>query len=241
MRTMTGDGGRGGRRGNGLAAAAYTPLADLDPRLADAALEALRVAGVAAYITPTTGTQGGYLEVTLPDRPTDRVWVDAAARSRAADVLAAEVAGGSASTEQAAALDDEESWKTIVATFRAQPAGARPWPSAEDLEDPAAGPRFLPRPAGPVPSTPEEAVEDEHYVPPAPPPVPQPHPVTRWAVLALAVGLAVLVLPAALGDPVGPGMSLLAVLAVLGGFVTLVARMRDAPPDDSDPDDGAVV
>ncbi len=212
---------RSGRRGNGLAATAYVPLAELDPRLADAALQALGDAGVAAYVTPSTGTTGGYLEVSLPDRPRDRVWVDSGARPRAEAVLA-ELADPPAA---APAADEEESWRAIVATFSTAPPGARTWAAAEEAARDVT----------------EDVAEDEHFVPPVPPPVPQPQGVTRWAALALAVGLSVLILPAVLSDPVGPGLALLAVLAVIGGFATLVARMRDAPPTDSGPDDGAVV
>lgn len=236
-------GRRSGRRGNGLAAAAYVPLAELDPRLADAVLQALGAAGIAAYVTPSSGTTGGYLEVSLPDRPADRVWVDSAARPRAEAVLAhlsnppaAEPAPG----------DEDESWRAIVATFSAAPTGTPSWPAAEELpnEGPVAG--RLVRPAGPAdrsrePAEADDPAEDEHYVPPVPPPVPRPHPVTRWAALAVIGGLAVLILPAIFTEPVGPGLALLAVLAVLGGFATLVSRMRDAPPTDSGSDDGAVV
>ncbi len=241
-------GRRAGRRGNGLAAAAYVPLADLDPWRADAVLEALRAAGVAAYVKPSAGRQGGYLEVTLPDRPTDRVWVDSNARPRAERVLAGELSDRPADGGPGP-VDEEESWRAIVATFSARPAGAPPWPAEEEVDESGPAGRLV-RPVEPVeplhrPAEPAYAesdlVDEEHYVPPPPPPIPQPHPVTRWAVLALAVGFAVLVLPALLGDPVGPGTALLAVLAVLGGFATLVARMRDAPPTDSGPDDGAVV
>lgn len=223
---------RAGRRDNGLAASVYVPLAELDPRLAEAMLEALRAAGVAAYLTPSTGVTGGYLNISLPDRPTDRLWVDSAARPRAAAVLAELSAAPAPASERedeprGGVRDEEESWAAIVATFRT-PAGTPTWPAAEEL--PVESPRSVADPA-----------DDEHYVPAVPPPVPQAHPVTRWAILALTLGLAVLVLPALFSEPVGPGLALLAVAAVLGGFGTLVARMRDAPPTDSGPDDGAVV
>ena len=76
-------------RSNGLPAIRYTPLVDLEPQLADALLEALRDEGVAAYAAPSPGVKGPYQDVTLPDRPTDRVWVDEDARSRAGEVLSA--------------------------------------------------------------------------------------------------------------------------------------------------------
>lgn len=248
MNGMAGDaadpGRRAGRRGNGLTASAYVPLAELDPRLAETMLEALREAGVAAYVTPSTGTTGSYLEKTLPDRPTDRLWVDSAARPRAAAVLAELSASSTPAPEgapgQTAEVDEDESWRAIVATFQAPP-GTPTWPAADD--DGGGATEAASEAYGDVEAVDDgfDPADEDHYVPPAPPPIPQPHPVTRWAILALVLGFGVLVVPALLGDPVGPGLALLAVAAVLGGFGTLVARMRDAPPTDSGPDDGAVV
>ena len=59
-------------RDNGFVARHYLPLADLDPRLAEAMLDVLRTESIAAYVEPSTGRLGGYLEVHLPDRPHDR-------------------------------------------------------------------------------------------------------------------------------------------------------------------------
>jgi hypothetical protein len=74
-------------RDNGFVARHYVPLADLDPRLADAMLDLLRDEGIAAYASPSTGRLGGYLEVILPERPRDRLWVDREQRDRAAGLL----------------------------------------------------------------------------------------------------------------------------------------------------------
>ena len=74
-------------RDNGFVARHYVPLADLDPRLADAMLEALRAEGIAAYVEPSTGQLGGYLEVHLPERPRDRLWVDRRHHDRATTLL----------------------------------------------------------------------------------------------------------------------------------------------------------
>jgi hypothetical protein len=75
-------------RDNGFVARHYVPLADLDPRLADAMLDLLREENIAAYASPSTGRLGGYLEVILPERPRDRLWVDREQRDRAAVLLA---------------------------------------------------------------------------------------------------------------------------------------------------------
>ncbi len=74
-------------RDNGLPAQSWAHLADVDPWLAQVALEALRDAGVAAYAVPHPGRAGPYLDVQLPDRPIDRLFVDVRARERAFEVL----------------------------------------------------------------------------------------------------------------------------------------------------------
>lgn len=85
---------------------------------------------------------------------------------------------------------------------------------------------------------------DEHYEPPPAPPAPRLRPGTRAALACVALGVVLLVAPA-LTAAIDPTLSLetVAVLLVLGGVGTLVARMRDhgdRDPGDG-PDDGAVV
>jgi hypothetical protein len=72
------------RRGNGLTAAEYTPLADLSAALADAVLTALKDAGVAAYVAPIDAQAR---EASGAGEPGQRLYVDAAARGRAERVL----------------------------------------------------------------------------------------------------------------------------------------------------------
>lgn len=83
--------------------------------------------------------------------------------------------------------------------------------------------------------------DEHHFVPPVPPPLPTGDVVTRWAWVGLVGGPLLLVLAAILRVQLGPWLLLLGVAGFVGGFVTLVARMEDRPPTDSDPDDGAVV
>jgi hypothetical protein len=49
------------------------------------------------------------------------------------------------------------------------------------------------------------------------------------------------VLAALLGLHLDGWVGLLALVGFMAGFVTLVARMKDRPPNDTGPDDGAVV
>jgi len=82
---------RAGRRGNGLPAEAFSALTEIDPRLAGTVLEALAEAGIAAWVRPFAGTRGGYLEMRVPARPLDCLFVDASRRGDALSVLAEQV------------------------------------------------------------------------------------------------------------------------------------------------------
>ena len=293
-------------RDNGFVARHYVPLADLDPRLADAMLEALRAEGIAAYVVPSTGRLGGYLEVHLPERPHDRLWVDREHHDRAAallnlhsdrpEIIAApaedfpDALAGDATealptdpAESAGSADSaDDVWAQLVADFDlpSDQADGR-WPLAEDLPvdvdgpaireaDRGTGPGQIPyglEPGGgadtggtPVPrrivrgvepgfgptepeSLPSEydplSILDEHFVPDPPPPLPRLRRGTRWALASILLGVVLMVGPA-FSDWI-PDTVALGVLAVVGGFIGLVAMMREDRPSDSDPDDGAVV
>lgn len=229
-------------RDNGLPASSYVPLVEVDPRVADAVLAVLATAGVAAYAAPSTGSAGAYLEVRLPARPVDRVYVDAARRAQARAVLDAEL------PELAATLPsrEDEAFAALVAAYDEEPAQAC-WPTEEDLPDRRPPPTVVIRPAHPPgvasPGGGEEDPQDEgHYEPPPPPPLPRVHPVTRWALAAMGFGLVLLVAPALLGLEHRTPVDVVGVACVVGAVATLVARMRDHPPtDERGPDDGAVV
>ncbi len=263
-------------RDNGFVARHYLPLADLDPRLAEAMLDVLRAESIAAYVEPSTGRLGGYLEVHMPARPHDRLWVDREQRDRAAALLSQHTAAAPLPVDEAPADDVrpsfEDAWAELVANYDAHDStAATPWPAAEDvLEAPAdllegqqelpldlpdanpIVPRRIVRPAESGASTPDDVVVasgydseydplaalDEHFVPPTPPKPPKLRPATRWAILAIVIGFA-LIISREFSDAV-PGGVLLGVVAIVGGFARLVAGMRsDRESDDSD--DGAVV
>jgi hypothetical protein len=243
-------------RSNGLQAASYAPIADLDPHLADAMLRALRDAGVAAYAVPITNRQHG--DFTLPRyRPLlDRLHVDSAATDQARALLDERLPEIMAAFRPPAGepeqRSDDEAWAAILAAYNAPAVEPeRPWPASEDVagddargEDAASGGRegeegaaeALRPPAGPPPAP------EEHFVPPPPPPLPATDPVTRFAWAGLAGGPLFFLIAAILQIQTARWVAVLAVAAFLGGFVTLVARMKDRlPDDDAGPDDGAVV
>jgi membrane associated rhomboid family serine protease len=94
------------------------------------------------------------------------------------------------------------------------------------------------RPASPAPLPGDD---DDHFVPPEPPPLPRLDPITKGAWVALFGGPAYLLIAVVLSWQVPSLAAFAAVAAFVGGFATLVVRMGDRPPRDSGPDDGAVV
>ncbi len=90
--TAAEDPGVPGRRANGLQAADWGALVDLDPRLSEGLLARLAEAGVAAYVEPASTVDRLHRAVVMPGRPLDRLWVDPARADSAREVVAAEVA-----------------------------------------------------------------------------------------------------------------------------------------------------
>lgn len=238
------------RRGNGLTADAYVPLADLTPQLADAMLTALREAGIAAYAVPAPGETGGYLDVRLPEEPTDRLYADASAKAAAEEILQERLP--ELREDYAAARDEDQIFAEIVASFdRPSADGETPWPAEENIdetpdespedpaeESPGESTGELTLTARVVKPATDDEDDEEHFVPPPPPPLPKPDAMTRFAWIALLGGPIYLVASVFLSWEVPSWAAFAAVAAFIGGFVALVLRMGDEPPED---DDGAVV
>lgn len=236
------------RRGNGLTADAYVPVADLTPQLADAMLTALGEAGIAAYAVPAPGETGGYLDVRLPEEPTDRLYADASAKTAAEEILQSRLPELRA--DYAVSRDEDQIFAEIVASFDLPSGpGETPWPAEENIdethedaaeepgEDPpsdANGELMTARVVKPA----TDDDDEDHYVPPPPPPLPKPDALTRFAWIALLGGPVYLVASVFLSWEVPSWAAFVAVAAFIGGFVALVLRMGDDPPED---DDGAVV
>ena len=84
--------------------------------------------------------------------------------------------------------------------------------------------------------------DDEHYIPPAPPPLPKLDPVTKGAWAALFGGPGYLMVATAAGWSVSGLAAFCAVAAFVAGFAILVLRMHEpGPGGPDDGDDGAVV
>lgn len=261
---MTSRRGRG-RRDNGLDAALWSPLRDVDPRVGEHLLDVLSAAGIAAYLEPSADVGPYTRTVFLPSPPSDRLFVDRARRTEARTLIEQQVgqdadprghrpvAGPAAAPNPNGRppegergrlrpdLDEDAEWARIVAAFEAERAAA-PEP-VDDDPTPAAPPQAAPRPAPlPLPPPPHEPAildrPEEHYVPPPPPPVQAPAPASLYATLLVAGGLFLVGAPGLLRLSTDAGL-FLGVAAIAAGVAMFLSRMRDRSEDDGD--DGAVV
>jgi hypothetical protein len=125
----------------------------------------------------------------------------------------------------------------------------------------AAKPPGEPAPAGPLGSSvafapgvgprdhsPAEPAEDDlgeddegHFVPPEPPPLPEGDVTARFAWLGVLGGPLLLLVAILLGWDMTWWLTTVCVGGFLGGFATLVMRMRTDDDEDDDPGRGAVV
>jgi hypothetical protein len=226
-----------GRRDNGLDAALWTPLRDVDPRVGEHLLDVLREAGIAAYLEPAADVGPYTRTVFLPSPPADRLFVD---RTRLGEgrSLVDRHADDHAPARGAAAerhplrrdLDEDAEWTRIVAAYEAEHGRTV-------VEDAAPAQTPAPRPVPPPVDEVEDLLAEEHYEPPPAPPVPMPSPSTLYAVLLAAAGVVLVGAPGVLGLTTETGL-VLGVAALVGSAALALSRMRDR---DDDGDDGAVV
>jgi hypothetical protein len=253
-------------RSNGLTAADYAPLAELDSSVAADALLALRDAGVAAYaISPdSSASPSAEDEPGAPENGGRRlatVFADRTALVRARAVLHDLDPGAVAASDDPQV--DEVAWQQIVSGFSATASepehdvAQRPADSTDSGADTGADTGSTANgPAGPHPLVSDDHEEprgrprdprtdrtdpDEHFVPEPPPPPPRLDRVSRLAWSGVFGGPLVMLSSAMLGWAPPRWIVLFCVLGFVGGMLTLVVRMKDRPPRDGGPDDGAVV
>lgn len=123
--------------------------------------------------------------------------------------------------------DEDAAWRSIVDNYGELELGPEP--------DPASYRRVQ------QDHEPEPVDEDEHFVPPEPPPLPHLDPRRKLAWFGLVGCPLVMLVGAVLGVPYPGWLALLMALAFIGGFVYLVATMPRRRNDEWDGDDGAVL
>lgn len=162
--------------------------------------------------------------------------------------------------------DEEQTWADLVQAFHAAPddAAEHHWPAAEDLgPDDVRSDPYTPPPVGLTADDllttveasddggdtlpgPRRAADDDpasleadHFVPPAPPPMPPGDLVSRLAWAGVIVPPAVVLIAGLTSIGIATNVTAFLAVAFIAGFGTLVSRLRGHHP--SDPDDGAVL
>lgn len=215
------------RRDNGLIAPSYVPLTDVAAPLAPQVLTALGRARIAAYLAESPRADALRLYVASAERIDARTIVAAVVRAAGGDEAAP-------LPDPLAGIDSEAEFQRMIADWHIDTHLAIR-EAERDLtrEDEDWRARLNPPP--PAEDTPW--LDEEHYVPPTPPPLPR---LTAPAVLAVTL-IAISVVLLGFGGELGlPGrLSLfLGVVGVLAGVGILVSRLRVHHDDD---DDGAVL
>lgn len=198
--------------------------------------------------------------------PTARAELEPTPVEASARTAAGEDASGAEPPASTHELVDDDTWGRIVATFHgaalerpstelrdgeptttAPTEPTRAWPESEDLgvggsDEPVL--RTQDGAPGPTPTGlargDRDGDEPDRYEPPLPPPLPLADQTTRLAWAGVIGGPVLFILTLLLDWELASWAQLAGVTALVVGFVTLVARMRDEPPGD-DPDNGAVV
>ena len=223
------DAGGGGpdRLGNGLHAAAYVPLTDVDPDVGRQLLTALGRARIAAYLGPTPDeTQQRRLFVASEERVDARTIVVAAVRALGA--------GQPELPDPLAGIDTDSAFDALVADWKIDTiAAVRDAERDLSREDAEWRARLI------KPQAPDEIwLDEDHYVPPAPPPLPR---LAAPTIIAMSV-LAISILLLGLGGHFGLASQFTLVLGMggllLGGAI-LFSRIRERRRDDDD--DGAEI
>jgi hypothetical protein len=221
---------------NGLLASSYVPLTDVAAPIAPRLLTALERARIAAYLAETADA-GGVL----------RLYVASGERMDARTIVAAVVrasdeAGSGELAEirpepppdPLAGIDADAAFAALVADWHVDTHAAirdaerdlsredEDWRMRLDRREPEKEPAWL---------------DDEHYVPPNPPPLPRPTAPIVLGLLLVALGISLF----AFGDELGfaSTMSLfLGVTSIIAALVLFVMRLRAHRDED---DDGAVL
>ncbi|MBE7187595.1 hypothetical protein [Jatrophihabitans endophyticus] len=236
------------RQDNGLRAATYVPLTDVDAGVGRALLTALGRARIAAYLAPgepgTTDEQRR-LYVASDERVDARTIVAAAVRA-----LDGALDGAPAGTDDGAddpgagrvpgsddplnGLDTDAVFESMVADWHVDTHTAIRAAERDLTREDADWRARLVQPPLEDPIW----LDDDHFVPPAPPPLPRLHGRTVLAIVLLAVSIMLLGWGVTIGLPGNLGF-VLGILGILASGGILLSRLHDTIRDEDD--DGSAV
>ena len=223
---------------NGLLASSYVALSDVPAERAPSLLTALSRARIAAYLAEAPGVHGALrLYVASGERSDARTIV--AAVLRAGDGAAAAEVPAEPPSDPLAGIDTDAEFNALIADWHVDTHTAIR-DAERALSDADEDWRLRLGNQRPADDTSEDEVtwlDDEHYVPPNPPPLPRPTAPILVGIL-LIIGSVMLF---AFGDPLGMPFTLSLFLGVCGVITALVlfgTRLRRYRDED---DDGAVL
>lgn len=220
---------------NGLRAAAYVPLTDVDSQTGRHLLTVLGRARIAAYLVPEfeTGAAHSRLFVASEERTDARTIVLATVRALGND----EAELDEPAADPLAGLDTDAEFHRMIADWHVDTHDAIRAAERDLRREDADWRARLARP----PVNDPVWLDEDHYVPPPPPPLPRLATPTIVAMSVLAISILVL----GLGGQFGLASRLSLVLGIGGlllGGVILFTRVRERRrEDDDDGDDGAAL
>jgi hypothetical protein len=213
---------------NGLQAAMYVPLTDVDATVGRHLLTALGRARIAAYLDAEPAPPLQRLFVAAEERGDARTIVRAAVRA-----LGSDEPPPVPEPDPLAGLDTDAAFAELVADWHVDTVAAIREAERELSREDADWRARLTRPPADEPVW----LDEEHYVPPPPPPLPRFAAPTIIAMSILVISIIVL----GLGGQFGLANDLtwmLGVGGVLLGAGILISRLRERPDED---DDGTAV
>lgn len=225
--TEAGNPEAGGRLDNGLHAAAYVPLTDVDPETGRQLLSALGRARIAAYLDAAGERRRLYVD--SDDRIDARTIVAAAVRAMGSDEPAA------APDDPLAGVDTNAAFDALIADWYVDTVSAVRDAERDLTREDADWRARLNQP--PV-SSDEVWLDEDHYVPPPPPPLPRFAAPTILAMTLVAISIVLL----GFGGEFGLAGDLTLVLGIGGLLLAgalLFSRLREGRVDEDD--DGSAV
>ena len=228
------------RQDNGLLAARYVPLTDVDPQVGEHLLTALGRARIAAYLTQRADdAERRRLFVASDERVDARTIVAAAVRALDTEDAVLDTDGttsaeGTASADSTASADGDKSqtdaaFAALVADWHIDTVAAVRDAERELSREDSDWRMRLNKPQ----AADEVWLDEDHFVPPPPPPLPRLAGPTIMAMAVLTISVVVL----ALGGEIGLANGFSLVLGLAGLLLAaglFFSRVREFRRDDTD-------